>query len=201
MIPKGQKQKQKRIRNGALLEALRDLGGGTVKSLNEDFLGQIPKDVFTQTGLHPQKLEGTPNPQEPVDLLKIKELEQRFRRLEISKREERLVFSSQQQEVKVRLAALQEEAKKMASATQNLAQEVKIAVLQTPVEPGTYHLTFLEKLISFIKSLTQKIENAAVWVSAFNQRAKKRPFYWAQVGRSGTKFMLSQERYMATQVG
>ncbi|MFZ5366336.1 MAG: DUF5660 family protein [Patescibacteria group bacterium] len=187
MAPKGQKPKSKTLPRD-LLEALRDLGGG------------IGSDIQDQTGLRPRKISETvlPENQKP-ELQEI--FERRFCQAEIVRKQERIVFSAKDQESKTKVAALQEEVKKLASATQNLAKEVKIAAVQTPVEPGVYHETFFEKLISFIKSLTRKIEDASVWLAAWNARAKKRPFYWAQVQKSGTKFMLSQERYMATQAG
>lgn len=128
-----------------------------------------------------------------------------FRRFEQEFRQprpvEKLVFDQNQQEIKLQVAAIQEELKKLALSTQNLAKEVKTAAQQTPVEPGVYHVSFFEKLRQTLVLLKKRIDESATWLAEFNHRAKKRNYYWAQVRKSGTKFMLSQERYMATQVG
>lgn len=193
MTPKGQNPKSKTLPND-ILEVLRDLGGG------------FASDVQEQTGLRPRKTSDTIFPGQTVDFenqkQKLQEMfERRLRQTEIVRRQERLVFSAKDQETKAKVTVLQEEVKKLAQSTQNLAKEIEITAFQAPIQPGVYHETFFEKLISFVKSLTKKIENASVWIAAWNARAKKRPYYWAQVGKSGGKFLLSQERYMATQAG
>lgn len=184
MTPKGQSIKSKTLPKD-LIEALRDLGTG------------LGTDIQEQTGIRPRKTE--PSPFENREFEEI--FGRRLRQAEVVRRQEKLVFSAKEQETKAKVTALQEEVKKLASATKNLTKEVEIAAAETPVQPGVYHESFFEKLISFVKSLTKKIEDASVWLAAWNSRAKKRPFYWAQVKKSGTKFMLSGERYMATQAG
>jgi uncharacterized phage-associated protein len=91
--------------------------------------------------------------------------------------------------------------KNLAVATKDLVQEVEKATKIEPVDPGLYHLNFFEKLKQTIITLRKKIEDSANWLALFNQRSKKKNYYWSQVRKSGTKFMLSQERYMATQAG
>jgi len=117
------------------------------------------------------------------------------------RRQEQLVFSRDEQETKLQIKAILEELKKLADSTKNLTKEVEIAAKQIPVEPGVYHLSFFEKLRQTILIFKQRIEESANWLAAFNQKAKKRNFYWAQVRKSGTKFMLSSERYMSTSAG
>ena len=82
-----------------------------------------------------------------------------------------------------------------------MSKEVEIAAMQAPVEPGVYHLNFLEKLRETIIFLSKSIKESFNWLAVCNSRAKKRSHYWSQVKKSGTKYMLSQERYMATQAG
>lgn len=201
MVSKGQNPKQKRPRNNSVLEALRDLSGGVGKTLTEDFLGQIPEDIFTQGGLRPKNTPGTFEPQESVNFDEIKELRSRLRQAEFVRHQEQVVFSAQQQETKAKVAALVEEAKNLSGAVQQLEQVIEVATVQTPVNPGVYHVNFFEKLISFIRSLTQSVEGASVWIASSQQKGKKRSYYWGQFQKSGSKFMLSQERYMATQAG
>lgn len=185
MNTRGQDPKQKRIRQDALIEALRGVGG----------------DVFTQTGLQPKTTPETSLPPESLYFEEREELLRRARRQETVRHEEKLVFTAKERERKAQVASLVEEVKKLAGAVQNLSEQVQTTAFQAPVEPGIYHVNFFQKVISFLRSLTQKVEDGTHWLAQTNAKAKKRNFYWGQVQKSGTKFMLSQERYMATQVG
>jgi hypothetical protein len=193
MTPKGQKVNPKSLPKD-FIEALRDLGGG------------IASDIGDQTGLRPKKISQPSFPEEMFSLEgknqeTAKIFERRLYRAEVLRKQEKLIFSSRDQETKTKVFALQQEVQKLALATNSLAKEAKVAAFSVPSQPGIYHETFFEKLISFIKSLTKKVENASVWLAAWNARSKKKPFYWAQVGKSGSKFMLSPDRYMSTQAG
>ncbi|MBM3205870.1 hypothetical protein FJZ41_03430 [Candidatus Shapirobacteria bacterium] len=130
------------------------------------------------------------------------ELAQRYERLQTIHQQDRLIFSQKEQAKDNQIKNIQEELKKLASSIENLDQEVQKAVAQTPVETGVYHVTFFEKLKNLILLLRKQVEDSTSWLAVFNQRAKKRnPYYWAQVGKSGTKFMLSPDRNVATSVG
>jgi hypothetical protein len=201
MDTKGQVQRQRRLKRDGLIESLRDLGGSTVKSLKDDFLTELPKDVFEQTGLRPQGKPDRFPPQETAYFEEREFLRRGLRQAEIIRHEEKLVFTSKERETTTQVAVLVEEAKKLANALQSLENQVEVATFQAPVEPGVYHVSFFQKLISFLRTLTAKIEDATHWAATCNTKAKKRSFYWGQVQKSGTKFMLSQERYMATQAG
>jgi hypothetical protein len=117
------------------------------------------------------------------------------------KQQERLIFSAQEKRVELQIKAVREELRRLAHSIAKIDKEVEIATKLQPVEPGIYYLNFFEKLRTFIKEMAQRLDESATWLMAFNKRAKKQNFYWSQVKKSGTKFMLSQERYMATQVG
>lgn len=202
MNTKGQGQKPKRLRSDALIEAFRDLGTDTAKGLGHDFLANIPKDVFAQTGLQPPT---QPDRQLSSESAYFEEQEAFLRRrlgqTEVVRHEEKLVFTAKQRETQTKIVALVEEIKKLGLAVQKMEKQVEITAFQAPVNPGVYHENFFEKIISFMRSLSRKIEDGADWMAAFNSKGKKRSHYWGQVQKSGTKFMLSQERYMATQAG
>lgn len=202
MDTKRQAPKVKRLRNDGLIEALRGLGTGTAKSVTNDLLTPLPDDLFRQTGLRPQRNFDKPAPAEMSYFEEKEEFwRKRLGRSDAVRHEEKLVFVAKERETKVQIGTLLEEVKKLATAVQKVEKEVEITAFQAPVEPGVYHVSFFQKIISFLRSLTQKIEDSAHWMAAFNSKAKKRSYYWGQVQKSGTKFMLSQERYMATQVG
>jgi hypothetical protein len=195
------KNRQKIGFSDNFLEALRDLGGGIAGSFTEDLAKGLPQEALKQVGI---RSKGELKPNQPLNLekeLPEKELpafKPDFLNLQ---RQEKLVWSQKEQEIELQIAAILEELKKLVQATKGLSQKVEIASVQAPVEPGVYHLNFFEKLRAVLILLREKIEESATWLNTFNQKAKKRNFYWAQVRKSGMKFMLSQERYMATQAG
>jgi len=117
------------------------------------------------------------------------------------KQQEKIIWTRQEQETRLQVATILEELKKLAKSVKQLDQEVEVATAQVPVEPGIYHLSFFEKLRQTIILFRKRVEESVNWLAAFNQRAKKRNHYWGQFKKSGTKFLLSQERYMSTQAG
>ncbi|MCJ7827918.1 DUF5660 domain-containing protein, partial [Patescibacteria group bacterium] len=116
------------------------------------------------------------------------------------KQEQKLRRESQQ-EVTLQIQALRTELIELVKSVKNMSREVEVAAMQAPVEPGVYHLIFFEQLRETIVFLTKSLKESFNWLAVCNRRAKKRSHYWSQVQKSGTKFMLSQERYMATQAG
>lgn len=162
------------------------------------------------TGGKEEPLNKEVRPGETIDLRSIEEKtaelekqywEKFYRQAEYLRKQEKSVYDSKEQQLEIQVQALQEELNEMAKATKDLEKEVKVAAFQATVKPGVYHVTFFEKLRHFIKAFRSKIESSAAWLAAFNKRSRKRNYYWAQVRKSGTKFMLSGERYMATQAG
>lgn len=190
----------------SFLEALRDLGGGVVDSVVHDVVGGTAEEAFDQiTGKKSGELK--PNQSLRIDELaraeeirekKAWDFQQDF--LDIRK-QEKLIWTRKERETQMQIAAILEELKKLAQATENLAKEVEVAAAEAPVDPGVYHLSFFERLRETIILFKKKIEESATWLAAINQKCKKRNYYWAQVRKSGTKFLLSQERYMSTQAG
>lgn len=191
--------------NAQVLETLRDLGSGTVASTREAAF-EIGHDFFRQLiGLPEQKIKGTIAPGESLSIEEAltgvaeerKRLELQLARERQMRAEEQRLSTRKQQELKMQMAALQSEVVQLAQTTQGLSHEVQIAAMSAPVEPGVYHLIFFEKLIEFIRSFRKKIENASTWLAMYNARAKKRAHtFWAQVGVSGAKRLLSPEDYI-----
>jgi len=187
------------------LEALRNLGEGVVDSAVHDVAEGVAQTAADQlTG----RKTGELKPNQTLDLEKAtqeesgEKLPQAFQGEFLDlRRQEKLVYSQAEQETKLQIAAILDELKKLALSTKDLAQEMEVAAKQVPVEPGVYHLNFFEKLREAILLFKKRIQESTTWLAAFNQRAKRRSYYWRQVGKSGTKFMLSQERYMSTQAG
>lgn len=202
-MDKTKTKKKRPVLSDNFLEKLRELGEDVGDSVAQDVIEGIPSTAGDQ--IFGRKKSGTLKPNEALSLDEIKEREQLRRQLSREffrvHQEERLVFKQEEQKTRLQIKAIQEELKKLAESTKDLAQEVEIASKLEPVEPGVYHLNFFERLKQTIIALRKKIEDSATWLSLFNQRAKRRNYYWAQVRKSGTKFMLSAERYMSTQAG
>lgn len=200
------KKPNRYFRTDRFLETLRELGSGIVDSAVHDMGGGLAKEAFDQvTG----KKSGELKPNQSLDFDKLdyeserkekpaRQFQQEFLNIRY---QERMLWKRAEQETKLQIEAILQELKQIVSSTEKLTKEVSIAAQQMPVDPGAYHISFFEKLHHRLILFRKSVEQSATWLSAFNQKAKKRNYYWAQVKKSGTKFMLSQERYMATQAG
>jgi len=174
----------------------RSLGKSIIQAFKNEAY-QIPQEILKQViGQGNSRGEIRPgetiNPQEQKNK-KVPNQE----RLE----EEKLLRKQEKQEVKIRIQALREEIVKISQSVQELEKEAAIAIIQETPDPGEYHLNFLENLLQFLISLREKIEEGDTWLSTFNQRSKRRNYFWGQVKKSGAKFLLSSDRTPATQMG
>jgi hypothetical protein len=202
-MDQGQTKNKKPVIRDNFIEKFRDFGSNASQSVTQDVVEGIPRTALDQ--ITQRKRRGTLQPNETLNLKRPQEQEripyQYRRELNRIKQEERFVFKQSEQKIKLQIKAIQEELKRLALSTKKLSKEVEIAATLEPVEPGIYHLNFLERLKRAIELFRERIEESANWLNLFNQRTKKRNYYWRQVRKSGTKFMLSQERYMSTQAG
>jgi hypothetical protein len=196
-------KKKKQIVRKNFLESLKEIGGNVAKTTAKDVIAGVAKAAPRQI------LGGLPS-QSPFgefgqDQMPTPENKERFQwsRQEFTdiRIQERMIFKKAEQEVKLEIEAIRDELLKLVKSSQRLAKQVEIAAIQAPVAPGVYHVTFLEKLRGFIIFLRKNITESRNWLATCNAKAKKRNYYWNQFKKSGTKFMLSSERYMATQAG
>ncbi|MBU0619275.1 hypothetical protein KKD62_03510 [Patescibacteria group bacterium] len=203
------KKSNKKAKN--FIEAFRDIGSGTAKSLKQDVAGGMAKSAGQQIGgffgRAPQVNQGELQPNQPFNLENV--MQQREQQVRTEERrfaeqrrsEEKVVYCARDQETKLEIKALQEELSKFAKTAGALGKEIEKASFNAVVSPGTYHVNFFQRLRSLLAELRHKIADSQTWLSACNKKVDKRCFYWRQVKKSGTKFMLSQERYMSTQAG
>jgi len=190
--------------SGKLNEPLRSLGQSVTQAFKNEAY-QIPREALKQiTGqensggeLHPGE---TINPQEQKNK-QTPNQESTIRYYQGQLEKEKFLQNQEKQEVKIRIQALREEIIKISQSVQELKKEAAITIIQEDPDPGEYHLNFLENLLQFLISLRRKIEESNTWLSAFNQRSKKRNYFWKQVKKSGAKFLLSSDRTPATQMG
>jgi hypothetical protein len=208
-MDKTQKSKsQKNIIRQNVIESLKDIGSGAFDGLTSDVIR--PKDFMDQL-FGPQRFKKYSGEINPGEALEINEVYsgKRDEKLKLQKQialerklreEESLRFEKKSNELRIQLHALIEEIKLLAQTTQDLGQEVKVASMQAPIEPGVYHLIFFEKLLEFLKSFRKKIEDASIWLSANNKRAEKKN-YWARYKKHGGKFLLSADHYLTRNAG
>ena len=128
-------------------------------------------------------------------------LQKKYERLQQVHYQERVVFNQKNQETQVQIKAIQEELKALVGSVKNLDKEIDKTIEQIPVQPGVYHVNFLEKIKQAIILLKKRVEDASTWLEAFNQKSAKKHAYWGQFKKSGTQFSQSSERYVATSVG
>jgi hypothetical protein len=189
------------------LEALRDLGRSATQEVTSQAKAALTQDVPESFGISPS---GTLQPNESFTLTDLNQAEQSaYHRAEYDfssrlaeiRRAEHDRLLQEESAAKKQVQAIREEISKLAKSMGDLAQEIQIATMQTPSNPGIYHQNFYTHLRSIIKALRTRVESSRNWLAASNARASKRGFYWSQVGKSGSKYMLSSERYMVTSTG
>jgi len=201
-------KRQKNIVRQNVIESLKDIGGGTINGLKSDVLrpGDFMEQLFGPPKI--EKYSGEINPGEALEINDVfsgereeKQKVQKQLALERKLRaEESERFEKKSNELKLQLHAIMEEVKLLAETTQELGQEVQVASLQAPVEPGVYHVIFFEKLLEFLKSFRKKIEAGSIWLQATNKRAEKKN-YWARYKKHGGKFLLSPDHYLTRNAG
>ena len=199
-MAKSQKTKtQTQASQANVLESLKNLGTG----ISQDFLDQIlarrqyaPRPANEIKVGESLRYGQAAHETFTAELKLRKQIAFERRLLE----EERAETQKKTNELKVQLQALMQEAAFLAQSTQTLNESVKVAVLQAPAQPGIYHLFFFEKLIEFIQSFRQKIDSAAVWLTALNKRAEKKN-YWTMYKKKGASFLLSGEHYLQRSAG
>ncbi len=118
-------------------------------------------------------------------------------------REFNQVYSHQQQSEEQKVEQIRLKLQSLAQSIKNLNQEVYNATTQaTPrANVGIYHQTFLENLAEVIDLLKRQVDSSSSWLHLFNNRNRKRSYYWGMVDKKGSSFMLNNERQVATSVG
>lgn len=193
-----------------IVESLKDLGGDftnqgadLLKNTSEDFLREL-------MGLKIAKVKRTAEmkPGESLDMADVvsgKDQENRRLRAQISlernlSADEKRLSQQKMQELRVQLQVITAEITKLAASTGNLAAQTEIAMVEIPSSPGVYHVIFFEKILKFLRSFRQKIDQAATWLTGANKRAEKKN-YWSQYKKKGASFLLSPDHYSQRSAG
>jgi hypothetical protein len=183
--------------NDNILESLRGVGSSVGKTIVKDVIAQTGSDMLRSIlGGSPksgelqqnQAIEFTTAPEKiPAVHTRSVESHQTLRR-------------SEDVEVKQKIEGIRAELKALSQSIKNLRQEISKTVLDTPVDPGIYHLNFFEHLRSYLQMMKEQVDDSRTWLMAANNRKAKKG-YWGQFKKHGTSFGLSSERSIATSAG
>lgn len=209
--PKPQASRQTgRVTN--FLEAFKENAGKRPAEIlaGGNFLEAFKKSAARRTDVVPTS--GDLRPGEVIPVSDAVSIEEAKRREEQAREQERMLARQREEEQKARFKAKQEQVikqieaireaiLKIARKIQNVGLEFEKAAFEAPVNPGSYHVTFFEKLKSALEVIKKRLDESASWLHVYNKRKKNMPFFWQQVQKSGTKYMLSAERYMQMAAG
>ncbi len=194
------------------IEALKSTGSSlvtdTVHGISQDLIAgttqQTLDTIFNTNSVTPSNTENQP----PFDFSEyLKSSEAQIRAQEKVKyeyeRQETVIFNRHQQEIDQKINHIRAEIQKIAQEVVSLDQSIQTVIHQEITHPGTYHLNFFEKLLSFLQILRKRVTESRHWASLQSQRIHAQSYYWHMANQkvAGTKFLLSQERTVATQTG
>ncbi|MEK7111815.1 MAG: DUF5660 family protein [Patescibacteria group bacterium] len=198
-MDKSQKGKQqKNLRQANVLESLKDVGEGASRDFISELLGtRIEK-----------KYSGDITPGETLQVSEVfsgrrEETQKLQAQIALERNlaaEEKRRVEEKGNELRLKLHALMQEIYNLAKTTQGLGEQVEVAAMQAPANPGVYHVIFFEKLLEFIKSFRKKIEDAGIWLQAANKRSEKKN-YWAMYKKKGSSFLLAPDHYLQRSAG
>ncbi|MBI2404880.1 hypothetical protein HYV22_01725 [Candidatus Gottesmanbacteria bacterium] len=193
------KVKPKLYTNDSILEALRSVGGGVTQAVGKDVMGKGTSDVLAALLGQTPKTSGELQENQAINFRKPehKAAPAPIRREEAPRQS---LSDLDTMKVKGELAAVRQELKALSDSIKAFHQEVQKAVSDVPVNPGVYHVNFLERLRSILKILREQIEDSRTWLTLSTNRKQKK-MYWGLYKKHGTKFGLSSERTLATQAG
>ncbi len=179
---------------------------GLTKSVGDEAKIQIT-NAITQDIPQALGFSGTLKPNESFSIEDLRAAEKQGERkaeTRFSNRldQERMVYLRSENEKNAQISQILAEIAQIAKSLGDLGNEVQIATMQAPVNPSIYHRNFYSQLRSFIVDLKKKVVESRHWLATANARAnKQKGYFWGQAQKSGTKFLLSQERYMVTTTG
>jgi hypothetical protein len=192
------KNKKHQSRQGNIIETFKDVGQTTSRDFVSQLFGAQPR----------RRYSGEILPQEQVTMDEVISGEQEKKRdLQIQLSLERTLRAEEEalkdkkiKELQLTIHALMQELASTSTATTQLSTELQVAAIQAPVNPGIYHVFFIEKLIEYIHGYNKRIENSVVWLQALNKRAAKKGF-WSQYKMHGGRRLLSAEDYSQRSAG
>lgn len=198
------KKKKKALVLDNPIEAVRNLADDFTSTAKDDLVGGITDSAFQQI-FGGNKVSGDISLNEEITIQNHDENIKIQESLAFQKQRdsiEKSIFSYREEtELKQQIEQLLKEIKLLIKSTNNISAEVAaIAVDNSPVNPGKYHVNFFEMLIKMIRSLRERVDESQTWLNVFSSK-KQQKQYWSMFKKHGTTFGLSNERVVATQTG
>lgn len=193
------------------IEALKSTGGAFAtdvgRAIKEDVIdGSINQTVDSVFGTN-----SLPPKEQPFDFneylnsgeniqrkLQHQQVQQEYEQSEV------IIFNRRKEDVNRRIEEIKVELKRIAQEIVVLDQTTETVIEQEEIDPGIYHLSFFERLASFLRQVRKRVVESRHWAAMHQHRSQaKSSYYWHQANQKvgGTKFLLSQERQVATQTG
>jgi len=202
-------------------KALPETDNSSLSSLKDELVKEWPADFWRQISASSPKNPASRREIKPGQAISIKDSIQKSALSEIQQEQDsyfqqKLDFQRRINlaEASLRLKDRQETTNKINSIREEIraitrsitqinsqVEEVKTSSQANIDQPSQYQLSFLELLLEFLKDLREKVEEGNSWLAAFQKRSNKRNYFWGQVKKSGSKFLLSSDRTPATQTG
>ena len=207
MTTKASKTK-KGMFNDPSIEAIRDWGKGTIGQI----LGSYDNYNETRPQSQQQKsgdltegqaidLTGTSKTKTQKETPSYQNIEGGFDYRREILHGERKIARENTQVLEMKIQEIIVELKRLTKSSKMLEVEFREATVeQRIVNPGKYHVSFFEWLLTVVKTARIKVEDSGAWLSMFASKKNKRQ-YWNMFKKHGTTFGLSNERVVATQTG
>lgn len=199
-------KKKKRTNNVSFVEALKSVGSGVGESIKNDVIKGTGKGILDSvSGRFPgtQMSDRQPSLQhaehdKSQEQAKSAEMLKKERHRELTAKP---VFDRHEEEVKGQIEEIRKELKALIQELSEVSISIEKAIEEEIAHPGTYHVSFFSKLKTFIVILRKKASESRNWLAMSSSRKSAKGGYWNNVKKSGTKYMLSSERTLATQSG
>ncbi len=213
MDPQKKKTPKSAYNNDNLIEQLRDMGRGVAKTVKNDLVGGMAQDALSSLFGTPKS--GTMTPGESLNLKQSDTgNESPFwpekpqpalwgRREQYHSQVSQEVINrlkTQESEVMHKIEEIRQELKALIIALKVADSQIVQAVENQIVDPGLYHLNFLDRIKTVLKLIRQNLHESRSWLNVMHSR-KKQKGYWNQYKKKGTEWGLNPERVLATQVG
>ncbi|NMB57156.1 hypothetical protein GYA19_04460 [Candidatus Beckwithbacteria bacterium] len=206
-------QKSNKVSN--FIENFKEQGQAATTGVAKTVLEQIFGSMDSNYNQFPQTQNNIPNNfntpgQKPFNFAEFLRSRENFTKMrerqfaQQQRSQERLIFSRKNEETKKEIELLKQEIKKLIKTSKDVTAEILAAektIMTTTVEAGTYQVNFFQRVRRMIMIARKRLQDSQNWLQLFNSRQRQKAGYWGNVKKSGTKYMLSNERYMSTQAG
>lgn len=193
----------------SLIESLRDMGRGVAKTVKSDLAGGIANDALSSLFGTPKTGQMRPGEGINIDSKSPSPAYPEHPPHNFGRREQYFSQYSQEaiarlhhqeKEVTHKIEEIRLELKALIATLKVVDQDIQQAADSGIVDPGIYHLTFLDRLKTILKLIRQNLHESRSWLAVMRSKKKQRT-YWALYKKKGTEFGLNPDRVVATQVG